>query len=202
MPHKPKSNPSPFSSSALADSLDMMKNAWSLPGLPSAATSQSAHPLMAGLPASLPPLLSPTLDERELDKRIADLRAIEQWLVFNTHMLRSTIQGLEVQRNTLATLKNFSDALWTKPPAAQPASPATPAQPEAVQAASPAPNAPSEAPSPGPLDAAAAWWQSLQEQFLKVASAAAETSAAPNKVPTRPRKAAKKTSRRSTHKKN
>ncbi|HRK57866.1 MAG TPA: hypothetical protein PLQ67_10145, partial [Burkholderiaceae bacterium] len=109
MPHKPKSNPTPFSSSALADSLDMMKNAWSLPGLPSAAAGQSAHPLMAGLPPSLPPLLSPTLDERELDKRIADLRAIEQWLVFNTHMLRSTIQGLEVQRNTLATLKNFSD---------------------------------------------------------------------------------------------
>ena len=44
---------------------------------------------------SLPTPFTPTLNVEELDKRIADLRAVEQWLSLNQNMLRSTIQGLE-----------------------------------------------------------------------------------------------------------
>ena len=47
----------------------------------------------------------PTVDSGELDKRIADLKAVESWLQANTNMLRMTIQGLEVQRATLAALQ-------------------------------------------------------------------------------------------------
>src|SRR5690606_40106321 len=45
----------------------------------------------------------------DMDKRIADLRAVENWLRMNLSMLSSTIQGLEVQRSTVATLKTFMD---------------------------------------------------------------------------------------------
>ncbi|MEJ2767374.1 PhaM family polyhydroxyalkanoate granule multifunctional regulatory protein [Mycetohabitans sp. B46] len=43
----------------------------------------------------------------ELDKRITDLRTVEQWLKLNLSMLQSTIQALQVQRSTLATLHAF-----------------------------------------------------------------------------------------------
>ena len=46
-----------------------------------------------------------------LDKRIGELRSIEQWLTINQNMLRTTIQGLEVQRGTIAALRSFSDAV-------------------------------------------------------------------------------------------
>lgn len=55
----------------------------------------------------LPSVITPTTDVEELDKRISDLRAVEQWLNVNLSMLRATIQGLEVQRGTIATLKSF-----------------------------------------------------------------------------------------------
>ena len=37
----------------------------------------------------------PTLDIEELDKRIQDLKSVENWLQLNMNVLRSTIQGLE-----------------------------------------------------------------------------------------------------------
>jgi hypothetical protein len=53
----------------------------------------------------------PTLNIEELDKRIQDLKSVENWLQLNMSVLRSTIQGLEVQRATLAALQSFSAAL-------------------------------------------------------------------------------------------
>ena len=53
----------------------------------------------------------PTLNIEELDKRIQDPKSVENWLQMNMNVLRSTIQGLEVQRATLAALKSFSEAM-------------------------------------------------------------------------------------------
>ena len=63
------------------DTMDFVKRAW------------------ASLDLSSP--FTPTLSVEELDKRIADLRAVEQWLALNQGMLRNTIQGLEIQRGAL-----------------------------------------------------------------------------------------------------
>ena len=52
----------------------------------------------------IPSVMNPTTDLDELDKRISDLKAVEQWLNVNLSMLRATIQGLEVQRGTIATI--------------------------------------------------------------------------------------------------
>lgn len=63
-----------------------------------------------GLPPSLSAmsdLMAPLASVEELDKRITDLRAVEQWLKLNLGMLQSAIQALEVQRATLATLRAF-----------------------------------------------------------------------------------------------
>lgn len=53
----------------------------------------------------------PTLNIEDLDKRIQDLKSVENWLQLNMSVLRSTIQGLEVQRATLAALQSFSAAM-------------------------------------------------------------------------------------------
>jgi hypothetical protein len=58
----------------------------------------------------LPGLVTPTLDTNELDKRIADLKAVEGWLKTNLGMLQMTIQGLEMQRATLSALQAISQS--------------------------------------------------------------------------------------------
>ena len=54
--------------------------------------------------------VAPTLNVEELDKRISELKSVQFWLDQNATALKATIQALEVQKMTLATLKgmNFS----------------------------------------------------------------------------------------------
>ncbi|MCB1889271.1 MAG: hypothetical protein KDH20_16805 [Rhodocyclaceae bacterium] len=57
---------------------------------------------------SLPGMVTPTLDVNELDKRIADMKAVEGWLKMNLNMLQMTTQGLEMQRTTIAAVQAMS----------------------------------------------------------------------------------------------
>jgi hypothetical protein len=76
----------------MLDGVEFMKRAWSST-------------------LNLPGSFVPTVDIDELDKRIADLKAVEQWLNMNLSMLRGTVQALEVQRGTLAAIKAFGSTL-------------------------------------------------------------------------------------------
>ena len=82
-----------LSGNPLLASMEMMRKAWS--GL--------AGP--GGLAQTLP--MTPPMSVDELDRRIAELRTVENWLRVNLSMLSSTIQGMEVQRSTIATLRSF-----------------------------------------------------------------------------------------------
>jgi hypothetical protein len=154
----------------------------------------------------------PTIDVDELDKRIKDLRAAEQWVEVNLNMLRATIQGLEVQRHTIAALKTMSAMpagpdtakaeAWPNSPTPQPASPAAPpAAKSAAKETAPTKTAPAKAaPSaalPG-LDASN-WLGYMQDQFTKVAQAALSGTPAADK-PAASRKPASKTARKSARK--
>lgn len=91
----------------------------------------------------LPGMVTPTVDVDELERRIKDLQAVEGWLKINLGTLQMTIQGLEVQRSTIAAMQAMSKAhadnegsnpfanpaLWAWPfnNAAQPAPADTPA---------------------------------------------------------------------------
>ena len=55
-----------------------------------------------GLP--VPGMAMPTLDPREVEKRIAELRSVESWLQVNLNMVRFAIQGLEMQRSALLAM--------------------------------------------------------------------------------------------------
>ena len=64
----------------------------------------------------------PGMDIEELEKRIKDLKSVENWLNLNLNILKSTIQGLEVQHATMMALKSFGDAVSAASAAATPKS--------------------------------------------------------------------------------
>lgn len=136
----------------------------------------------------VPSRLVPTLDLEELDKRIADLKAVEQWLNLNLGMLRGSIQGLEIQRGTLAAVQAFGASFpmpgaGFKPAASATASTAQSAAQSAASAATSAPPAvdpsssDSSPPTPG-IDPSA-WWNLLQNNFQQIAQAALAGSTLP-----------------------
>ena len=52
--------------------------------------------------------IAPTMSVEELEKRIAELKAVQFWLDQNATALKATIQALEVQKMTLATLHGMN----------------------------------------------------------------------------------------------
>ena len=70
--------------------------------------------LAKGASSSIPQMpnltnwVSPSLNLEELDKRVEELKAVHFWLDQNSKALGATIQALEVQRMTLATLKGMN----------------------------------------------------------------------------------------------
>jgi len=125
----------------LPDSAELLKRMWS-------GWSDSLN---------LPHMLTPTLDLEEIDRRIGDLKIVEHWLNVNVGMLRNTIQGLEVQRGTLATLQAFSSSF------------------ESAATGKPAAGKPSaETPNPQNL-----WWDLMQQQFQHLAKNAYTSTPAP-----------------------
>ena len=70
--------------------------------------------LAKGASSSIPQLpnlsnwVAPTISVEELEKRIDELKAVQFWLEQNSRALAATIQALEVQKMTLATLKGMN----------------------------------------------------------------------------------------------
>lgn len=52
--------------------------------------------------------VAPTLSIEELDKRITELKTVQFWLDQNSKAMGATVQALEVQKMTLATLKGMN----------------------------------------------------------------------------------------------
>jgi len=63
-------------------------------------------------------LMFPVLDAKELEKKIAELEAVEHWLKANVNLIQLTIKSLEYQRALLAGGEKAAAAL--KPGAAGP----------------------------------------------------------------------------------
>lgn len=146
----------------------------------------------------VPGMVTPTVSVDELDKKIQDLKTVESWLNVNMTMLRGTIQALEVQRSTIATLKAMGETFaqqmgtpaatatatgaaagsgntgWPMPPADS--AKKTEAAPEATPA--PATEPVKESAAAGKPDAASMFanpgslWTLLQDQFKQAVSSA------------------------------
>jgi hypothetical protein len=150
----------------MTDTLEFVKNLWGNMNIP------GAMPGMGGAAVSTD----------ELDKKIADMKAVEAWLNMNLSMLRGTIQAMEVQRNTIATLKAMGESMaqamgqgadqpapfaqfFAQPTPAPQQEPARQAPPAAAPDAGPAA-------ATGAMPAAVAWWNLLQDQFKQAVTSA------------------------------
>jgi hypothetical protein len=165
----------------MTDTLDFVKNLWgNIPGL------------------NVPGMVVPTMSVEDLDKKIGDMKAVESWLNVNMSMLRSTIQAMEVQRATIATLKAMSETMANGAKQDKPAAGKSPLEgnpfaafafpPAGAPAAAPAPapaagNQPGTQPEAGaPMVNASAWWDLLQQQFQHAVNNAMTSSDAVTKL--------------------
>lgn len=178
-----------LSGNPLLASMEMMRQAWA--GLTGPG----------GLASSLP--MAPPMNLEDLDRRIAELRSVENWLRMNLSMLSSTIQGMEVQRSTISTLRAFVDSAANmdlgavrESGAASPLEVVLGLKPAPAAKREPAKEPPAAAPKDGNKDANAAagaapqpdmteqmgaaaqsaskaWWDLLQQQFNQIAAATA-----------------------------
>jgi hypothetical protein len=61
--------------------------------------------LWGPLGVPVPGMAMPTLDPAEIDKRVQELKSVEMWLSMNLNMLRTAIQGLEMQKAGLSAMQ-------------------------------------------------------------------------------------------------
>ena len=150
----------------MTDTLDFVKNLWGSMNIP--GTNMSA-------------MGTPPLSADELDKRIADLKAVETWLNLNLTMLRGTIQTMEVQRATLATLKSMGASMAevmrqsgvsADAMASMPFGPFFGQPAAGTDGGAGAATAQDQEAAATGMPVAMAWWNMLQEQFTQAVATA------------------------------
>lgn len=80
-------------SNAPQDPFEMFRRLWGPLGVP------------------VPGMTMPTLDPKEIEKRINELKSVEAWLAMNLNMLRTAIQGLEMQKTGLSAMQQAMAAM-------------------------------------------------------------------------------------------
>jgi len=60
----------------------------------------------------LPGVFTPTMSVEEVEKKIAELSAVENWLKMNLTFLQMTIKTLEMQKSALQTLHEAGKDKW------------------------------------------------------------------------------------------
>lgn len=152
-----------------------------LQSLASSAT-KGASQVMPRLP-NLGSWIAPTLDPQELEKRIEELKTVQYWLDQNAIALKATIQALEVQKMTLATLRGMNLAIAdvanafkssgadARPAADTAAQDAAKTAKRRARKASQGAKAASAA-APGGVIDPMQWWGAMTQQFQQIASTA------------------------------
>lgn len=138
----------------LLSSMESLRKAWA---------SMPNHPM-----TSMNPLHAQSTEE--LNKRITELQAVENWLALNLSMLRNTIQALEIQRSTLSAFQAFAQTQWPRPSEAEETGPATSSTAQAASSAQTkesdeAADTVSGVDEQALLQAGQAWWTLMQQQF-------------------------------------
>jgi hypothetical protein len=63
----------------------------------------------------LPGMFQPTMDVEDVEKRIAELQTVENWLKMNLGFVQMTVKTLEMQRSALQSIKESTAAGARKP---------------------------------------------------------------------------------------
>ena len=149
---------------AMGDTLEFVKNLWGS--------------------MKVPGMAMPSMSPEEIDKQIADLKAVESWLQMNMNMLRGSIQALEVQSATLSALRSMSETFAQAASGAAPAegkpaftSPFTFTSAAEGERSATSGTVPDPAGMTPPFANPAAWWTAMQDQFQQAVSQAVAPAA-------------------------
>ena len=154
----------------LVPGFDFLKNL-------SAQSAASAAPAMPGM-AQLGGWVAPTLNVEELDKRIAELKAVQFWLDQNAAALKATIQALEVQKMTLTALRGMNVNMNEMAQAFTARMPGAPSAPQPAAKPQAAPDSPAKKAEGGAAVDPMQWWGALTQQFQSIAQAAIKDASA------------------------
>jgi hypothetical protein len=125
-----------------------------------AGSGMGAAPASSAAMPNMSQWLAPSLNVEDIEKRIEELKHVQFWLEQNSRALAATIQALEVQKLTMATLKGMN---FTMAEAFKPAPAKTKASPQAKA------HAPADKPAAGVVDPMQLW-TSLTQQFQTIAA--------------------------------
>ena len=79
-----------------------------LPGTGGAAPAAQAPGVPAGLPFPNPAMMFAALDPAEVERKIGELRVVENWLAMSLSMMQMSIKTLELQKASLEALRGAS----------------------------------------------------------------------------------------------
>ena len=106
----PKSdNPAPTFPFSPQDALEFMQRMWNplgipLPGFGAPAAPGSGQAAQA-MPFPHPAALFPALDPAEIERKIAELRIVENWLTMTLSMMQMSIKTMELQKASLEAMR-------------------------------------------------------------------------------------------------
>lgn len=163
----------------LFTSMNMMRQMWE---------GMGTNPMDMSTAAAIP-------SAEDLEKRIKELKTVENWLRLNLSMLSSTIQGLEIQHSTLSTLQSFAQGGFAAMPGLTEAMSAATMQTMSQGTPSSSKEADKDSESSQPKQAKAdddsqaltddtaeqlmqagqAWWGLMQEQFDALAKSTTQS---------------------------
>ena len=58
----------------------------------------------------LPGMITPTVNVEEIEKKISELQAVENWLTMSTGFVQMTIKTLQMQKSALESLRAAGEA--------------------------------------------------------------------------------------------
>jgi hypothetical protein len=105
-PANPAAGGFPFSPQ---DALEFMQKMWNPLGIPMpgfAAPAAPAGPMgQGGMPFPHPAAMFAALDPAEIDRKIGELKIIENWLVMSVNMMQMSIKTMELQKASLEAMR-------------------------------------------------------------------------------------------------
>ena len=113
-----KKNPDPAApaggvSFSPQDAMDFMQKMWNPLGvtMPGFGMPAAAAPAMPGvMPFPNPAAMFAVLDPAEIDRKIAELRIIENWLTMSVSMMQMSIKTMELQKASLEAMRGSMGA--------------------------------------------------------------------------------------------
>ncbi len=87
------------------EAMEFMQRMWNPFGMPVPGFAPPGAQGAAGIPFPNPAAMMATLDPAEIDKKIAELRVVENWLAMSQNFMQMSIKTMELQKASLEAMR-------------------------------------------------------------------------------------------------